>query len=59
MMGYKIGGGDANGRCNWSMKQYSRTLGEGLFLLYGSNFFPTLQFCKTLGSPPWRAISIC
>jgi len=22
MMGYKIGDEDANGRCNWSMKQY-------------------------------------
>jgi len=39
MMGYEIGGGDANGRCNWSMEQYSRILGEGLLLLYGSNFF--------------------
>jgi len=27
MMGFKIGGGDANGRRNRSMKQYSRTLG--------------------------------
>jgi len=59
MMGYKIVGEDANGRHNWSMEQYSRTLGEGLFQLYGSNFFPILQFCKTLGSLPWRAISIC
>jgi len=59
MMGYKIGGEDANGRRKWSMEQYSRILGEGLFLLYGSNFFPILQFCKTLGSPPWRAICIC
>jgi len=57
-MGYKIGGGDANERCNWSMGQYSRTLVDGLFLIYGSNFFPILQFCKTLGSPSWRAISI-
>jgi len=47
-MGYGIRDGDANGRHNWSMEQYSRTLGEGLFLLYGSNFFPILQFCKIL-----------
>ena len=58
-MGYGIGNKDANERRNWSMKQYSRALGEGLFLLYGSNFFPILQFCKTLGSPPWRTIYIC
>jgi len=58
-MGYKIGDGDANERRNWSIEQYSRTLGDGLFLLYGSNFFHILQFCKTLGSPPCRAISIC
>jgi len=58
-MGYKIGGGDAHGKRNWSMEQYSRTLGEGFFLLYGFNFFPILQFFKTLSSPPWRAISIC
>jgi len=58
-MDYEIGGGDANERRNWSMGQHSRTLGEELFLLYGSNFFPILQFCKILGSPSWRAISIC
>jgi len=39
-MVYKIGGGEANGRRNWSMEQYSRTLGERLFLLYGSIFVP-------------------
>jgi len=42
MMGYKIGGRDANERHNWSMKQLSRTLGEGLLLLYSSNFFSIL-----------------
>jgi len=59
MMGYEIGGRDANKRKNWSMKQLSRTFEEGLLLLYGSNFFSFLQFCKTLGSPLWKAISIC
>jgi len=42
--GYEIGDKDANERHNWSMKQMSRTLGEGLFLLYGSNFISILQF---------------
>jgi len=58
-MDYKVGDKDANERHNWIMKQLSKTLGEGLLLLYGSNFFFILQFCKILGSPPWRAISIC
>jgi len=58
-MGYKIGGRDANGRRNWSMELLSRTLGEVLLLFDCSNMFPILQFYKTLGSPPWTAISIC
>jgi len=59
MMGYEIEGKYANERHNWSMKQLSRTLEERFLLLYGSNFFFILQFCKTLGSPPWRVIYIC
>jgi len=31
MMGYEIGDGDANGRHNWSMKHYSRTLERDCF----------------------------
>ena len=50
-------------RCKWEAQleheALFKNLGEGLFLFYGSNFFRIHQFCKTLGSPPWRAISMC
>jgi len=45
--GLRIGGVDAKGMHNWSMKQLLRTLGEGLHLLFVFHLFPISLICKT------------
>jgi len=42
----RIGDGDANGRCNWSMEQLLRTLREGFHILFGFHLFLISSFCK-------------
>jgi len=45
--GLRIGDGDANRRRNWSMEQLPRSLGEGLPILFGFDFFLISSICKT------------